>query len=187
MPASLPALVMPLAALLAPLTIQAPAQPPSQPPAPSQVALPKLVVGAPGSCEMTVGGQPRPCSSGLVYVQHANGSILLSVQAGPGVTIGLEADSDSQPRPEDYRLNLVRLHTSVDGRSAAKQVTGSCEISLSADGQLWHRVTCRATDRSGLVTLVSFTGSGRPVVAERPGGGAATPPAGRKAPATPRG
>ena len=40
---------------------------------------------------------------------------------------------------------------------------------MSTDGQVWQRATCQATDRSGLVTVVTFTGNGRPVSAARPG------------------
>lgn len=131
--------------------------------------LPRLVIGAPGRCEMSVNRDPRPCSSGLVYVLHQNGSILLSVQSGRDVTIGFEAQRDEQPRPEDYTMVLSRMHTSVSGRSAAKEVTGTCRIAMSTDGQVWQRATCQATDRSGLVTVVTFTGDGRPVSAARPG------------------
>lgn len=169
-----PALLASLA--LAPLLTPAFAE--AQPRAATPQPLPKLVIGAPGRCEMSVNNDPRPCSSGLVYVQHANGRILLSVQSGRDVTIGLEADRDSQPRPEEYTLNLVRMHTSVSGRSAAKEVTGSCTISMSTDGQTWHRATCRATDRSNLVTVITFTGDGRTVTASRPGEAAPAP--GRK-------
>ena len=131
--------------------------------------LPKLVIGAPGRCEMTVNKDPRTCSSGLVYVQHQSGSILLSVQSGPDVTIGFQADRDEQPKPEEYILYLSRMHTSVSGRSAAKEVTGTCRIAMSTDGQTWHRATCTATDRSGLVTVVNYVGNGQPVTAARPG------------------
>jgi hypothetical protein len=118
---------------------------------------------------MTVDDQPRPCSSGVVYVHHTNGSILLSVQSGRDVTIGFEADRDQQPKPEQYILNLTRMHTSIQGRTAAKVVSGTCEISMSTDGQTWHRAVCRATDRSNMVTVMTFTGSGPPVTAARPG------------------
>lgn len=156
---TLPAIVTCLA--LAPLGIQAQ-------PAPQPVA-PRLVIGAPGQCEMTVQGSARPCSSGLVYVHHSNGSILLSVQSGRDVTIGFEADSDRQPTREEYILNLTRMHTSIDGRTAAKVVSGTCQISMSTDGQTWHRAVCRATDRSNQETVMTFTGNGRPVTAARPG------------------
>ncbi|ONG53018.1 hypothetical protein BKE38_13645 [Pseudoroseomonas deserti] len=147
------------------------AQPTTQSPAQAQAQgqpMPRLVIGAPGSCQMTVDNDPRPCSSGLVYVQHRDGAILLSVQSGRGVTIGFQADRDSQPRPEEYRLGLTRMHTSIDGRSMAKQVRGSCDISMSTDGQTWHRATCEATDLSGSVTRVTFTGNGQQVSATRP-------------------
>lgn len=157
---------MAISLVLLPVAVQA--QPRPQPQSQSQPA-PRVVIGAPGRCEMTVDGQPRTCSSGLVYVQHTNGSVLISVASGPGVTIGFQGDSDRQPRPEDYTLHLTRMHTSVSGRTAAKEVTGQCEISMSADGQTWHRATCRATDRSGMVTVMSFTGDGRQVTAAHPG------------------
>ncbi len=153
-------------------------QPVPQRAAPGQ-PLPRLVIGAPGRCEMTVNKDPRPCSSGLVYVQHQSGSILLSVQSGRDVTIGFQAERDEQPRPEEYTLFLSRMHTSVSGRSAAKEVTGTCRISMSTDGQVWQRATCQATDRSGLVTVMTFTGNGQPVSAARPGQDAA-PPAARR-------
>jgi len=163
---SLPLLLAGLA--LAPLP--APAQTTASPDALSgQPVQPRLVIGAPGRCEMDVNGSARPCTSGLVYVHHTDGRVLLSVQAGPGVTIGFQADSDRQPRPEEYTMLLARMHTSVNGRSAAKAVSGACEIGMSADGRTWHRATCRATDRSGLVTTMTFTGDGRPVTAARPG------------------
>jgi hypothetical protein len=165
---ALPAIVACLA--LAPLGAQA--QPNLQQPAP------RLVIGAPGSCQMTVNGDPRPCSSGLVYVHHTNGSILLSVQSGGDVTIGFEADSDRQPTREEYTLNLTRLHTSVSGQTAAKMVSGTCQISMSTDGQTWHRAVCRAKDRSNLETVMTFTGNGQQVTAARPGeeGQGAVPP-----------
>ncbi|WP_426959108.1 hypothetical protein [Muricoccus radiodurans] len=145
----------------------------AQPRAPAQpgagAVMPRLVIGAPGRCEMTVDGQSRPCTSGLVYVHHTNGSVLVSVQSGQGVTIGFQADSDRQPRPEQYILDLTRMHTSINGQTAAKTVTGSCEISVSTDGQTWHRATCRATDGNGMVTAMTFTGSGQPVTVARPG------------------
>lgn len=130
---------------------------------------PRLVIGAPGRCEMTVEGDPRPCTSGLVYVQNAQGVILLSVQSGPEVTIGFQVASDRQPRPEEYHMTLSRMHTSINGQTAAKDVEGSCELSLSTDGQIWHRAVCRATDRSRRTTVVTFTGNGQPVRAARPG------------------
>ena len=143
---------------------------------------PRVVIGAPGRCEMTVNGQPRTCSSGMFYVHHTNGSVLISVASGPGVTIGFQGESDRQPQPEAYTLDLTRMHTSVSGRTAAKQVTGSCEIAMSTDGQTWHRATCRATDRSGMVTVMNFTGDGRQVTAAHPGRDGA-PPARDRAPA----
>lgn len=143
--------------LLAPLAAEAQTQP-----------LPKLVIGAPGRCEMAVNGDPRTCTSGLIYVQHVNGAVLLSVQAGQGVTIGFQANSDRQPKPEQYILVLNRMHTSVDGKTAAKDVTGTCEINMSTDGQTWHSATCRAEDRSHLVTTMTFTGNGQQVTAARP-------------------
>ena len=151
----------------------------------AQAPPPRLVVGAPGRCEMQVDGQPRPCSSGLVYIHHADGSILLSVQSGRDVTIGFQANADRQPTPESYSIALTRMHTSVSGRTAAKDVTGTCEIAMSTDGRTWHRATCRATDRSNIVTTMTFTGDGRPVTAERPGQPAARPAAPRPAPAAP--
>lgn len=142
----------------------------------AQVApLPRLVIGAPGRCEMSVDGQSRPCSSGLVYVHHANGSILLSVQSGRDVTIGFQADHDRQPRPEEYTLILSRMHTSVSGKTAAKTVSGTCEIGMSTDGRTWHRAVCRATDGNGMVTVMTFTGDGRQVQAARPGEGPPQP------------
>ena len=159
---SLQILAVGLALLPAAVQAQPRSHPPSQP-------APRVVIGAPGRCEMTVDGQPRTCSSGLVYVHHTNGSVLISVASGPGVTIGFQGDSDRQPRPEAYTLELTRMHTSVSGRTAAKTVTGQCEISMSADGQTWHHATCRATDRSGMVTVMSFTGDGRQVTAAHPG------------------
>ncbi|WP_159993699.1 hypothetical protein [Roseomonas sp. 18066] len=162
---------------LLPALASAQTQSPGQAQAQGQ-PMPKLVIGAPGSCEMTVDNAPRPCSSGLVYVQHRDGAILLSVQSGRGVTIGFQADRDSQPRPEEYHLGLTRMHTSIDGRSMAKQINGSCDISMSADGQTWHRASCTATDRSGSVTRLRFTGNGQQVSAARPDGATpAAPPA----------
>ncbi|WP_458093881.1 hypothetical protein [Roseomonas sp. WA12] len=159
-----------MALSLALLPAAAQAQPQPQPQSrPQTQPTPRTVIGAPGRCEMTVNDQPRTCSSGLVYVHHTNGSVLISIASGPGVTIGFQGDSDRQPRPEDYTLNLTRLHTSVSGRTAAKDVTGQCEISMSADGKTWHRATCRATDRGGMVTVMTFTGDGRPVTAAHPG------------------
>ena len=155
---------------LLPVAVQAQAQSPTQAQRPTQAQpAPRTVIGAPGRCEMTVNRQPRTCSSGLVYVHHTNGSVLISVASGPGVTIGFQGDSDRQPRPEDYTLALSRMHTSISGRTAAKEVSGQCEISMSADGKTWHRATCRATDRSGIVTVMTFTGDGRPVTAAHPG------------------
>ncbi|WP_419900125.1 hypothetical protein [Roseomonas sp. USHLN139] len=177
------ALALSPAIALAQMTTQPTTQSPAQAQAQGQ-PMPKLVIGAPGSCQMTVDNDPRPCSSGLVYVQHRDGSILLSVQSGRGVTIGFQADRDSQPRPEDYHLGLTRMHTSIDGRSMAKQVRGSCDISMSTDGQTWHRATCTATDLSGSVTRLSFTGNGQPVSAARPdaAGTPAAPPGGAAMP-----
>jgi hypothetical protein len=172
--------VAPLAAL---------AQPRAAPVTPGQ-PMPRLVIGAPGRCEMTTAGRTMPCTSGLIYVQHVNGTILVSVQSGPDVTIGFEGDSDRQPRPEEYSLHLTRLHSSVSGRTAAKGVTGSCEISMSNDGRTWHRATCRAADGNGMVTEVRFTGNGQPVTAARPGqegppAAGARPNAAPAAPASP--
>ncbi|SHJ01465.1 hypothetical protein SAMN02745194_01579 [Roseomonas rosea] len=167
---TLPAMLACLA--LAPLAsgAQTPRPPQGQPQAQQGApVLPRVVVGAPGRCELTVSGDPRPCTSGLVYVHHTNGSVLLSVQSGPGVTLGFQAENDRQPRPEDYTMQLSRLHTSINGQTAAKQVSGSCEIHMSTDGRTWHRATCRATDRSGLVTVMNFTGDGRQVTAAQPG------------------
>lgn len=130
--------------------------------------LPKLVIGAPGRCEMNVNGDPRPCSSGLIYVQHVDGAVLLSIQSGQGVTIGFQANSDRQPKPEQYILVLNRMHTSINGQSMAKEVTGTCEINMSTDGQTWHSATCRAEDRSHLITTMTFTGNGQQVTAARP-------------------
>ncbi|MBU8538671.1 hypothetical protein [Falsiroseomonas tokyonensis] len=144
--------------------------------APQGQPAPRLVIGAPGSCEMRVNGDPRPCSSGLVYVQHQDGAVLISVQSGANVTIGFEGRSDSQPQRERYILDLARMHTSVSGRSAAKQVTGSCEIEMSRDGRTWHRATCSATDRSNLTMIVTFTGNGSQVTAARPGEAPAAAP-----------
>lgn len=157
------------------------AQTGGQVPAAPQAAVPppRLVIGAPGRCEMTVDGDPRPCTSGLIYVQNAQGVILLSVQSGPEVTIGFQVASDRQPRPEEYHMTLARMHTAIGGQSTAKDVEGSCELSLSADGQTWHRATCEATDRSQRVTRMTFIGNGQPVRAARPGqegGGAEAAP-----------
>lgn len=169
---TLPAMLACLA--LAPLSAgaQAPRPPQGQPQPQAQQGtpvLPRVVVGAPGRCELTVSGDPRPCTSGIVYVHHTNGSVLLSVQSGPGVTLGFQAENDRQPRPEDYTMQLSRLHTSINGQTAAKEVSGSCEIHMSTDGRTWHRATCRATDRSGIVTVMNFTGDGRQVTAAQPG------------------
>ncbi|UFN48759.1 hypothetical protein LPC08_22605 [Roseomonas sp. OT10] len=166
--------------VIAPLATAAVAQVPTAP-APGQ-PLPRLVIGAPGRCQMTVDGQSRPCTSGLVYVQNANNSILLSVQSGRDVTIGFQGDGDRQPRPEEYTLFLSRMHTSIAGRSAAKDVRGTCEIRMSADGRTWHNATCRATDRNGMVTVVTFTGDGRQVAASRPGQEPASPAPGTSLP-----
>jgi len=191
-----------LASLLASLLpLAAAAQTPPRTASPSEARAagqpPRVVIGAPGRCEMRVDDGARPCTSGLVYVQNANGSILVSVQSGPGVTIGLQGDSDRQIRPENYVLNLTRMHTSINGQSAAKDVQGTCEIAMSADGRTWHNATCRATDRSGSVTTVTFTGDGRPVTAARPGQASGAPAQGgpdragpdapRPAPAAPQG
>jgi hypothetical protein len=147
---------------------------------------PRLVIGAPGSCTMKVNGDSRPCTSGLIYVQNAEGVILISVQSGRDVTIGFQVARDRQPKLEEYVAELSRMHTSISGRTAAKEVTGTCEISMTADGQTWHRATCRATDRSGIVTEVVFTGDGRQVSAARPGqegqGGGGQPAAPRRPP-----
>ena len=175
---TLPALLACLA--LAPLAAVAQGPAPQRQPSGTAV-LPRTVIGAPGRCEMNVNGDPRPCTSGLVYVHHTNGSVLLSVQSGQGVTIGFQADQDRQPRPEDYTMQLTRLHTSINGQTAAKEVSGTCEIHMSADGRIWHRATCRATDRSGLVTTMTFTNDGRQVTAAQPGQERPAP----SAPATP--
>lgn len=143
--------------------------------------MPQLVIGAPGRCELATGGQSQPCISGLVYVQHQNGAVLISVQSTNSSTIGFQGNSDSQERREEYTLQLNRMHTSVDGRTAAKTVTGTCQISMTADGQTWHRATCRARDGNGLETVMRFTGDGRQVTAARPGAQGGTqgaPPSG---------
>ena len=139
--------------------------------------LPKLVIGAPGTCELATGGHPQTCISGLIYVQSREGAVLLSVQSAPRTTIGFQGNSDSQVRPEHYTLNLNRLHSSVDGRTASKSVTGTCEIDMTADGQTWHRATCRARDGNGLETVMTYTGNGRAVTATHPGDDASKAPA----------
>ncbi|MCR0982244.1 hypothetical protein [Roseomonas populi] len=131
--------------------------------------MPRVVIGAPGRCELSTAGRSQPCTSGLVYVQHQNGTVLISVQSTPTSTIGFQGNSDTQPRPEEYTLNLSRMHTSVNGTTAAKSVSGTCQISMTADGQTWHRATCRARDGNGMETVMSFTGDGRQVTAARPG------------------
>lgn len=158
--------LLPLTAMAAPALAQS-AAPLPQPG--DGVPPPRLVIGAPGRCEMTVEGDPRPCSSGLVYVQNAQGVIMLSVQSGAEVTIGFQVATDRQPRPEEYHMTLSRMHTSINGQSTSKEVEGSCELSLSTDGQIWHRAVCRATDRSRRTTVMTFTGNGQPVRAARPG------------------
>ncbi|WP_338662298.1 hypothetical protein VQH23_19040 [Pararoseomonas sp. SCSIO 73927] len=149
---------------------------------PGQAAeLPRLVIGAPGRCELSSGGQSQPCSSGLVYVHHRNGAVLISVQSTPTSTIGFQGNGDTQPVREEYTLELSRMHTSIDGRTAAKTVRGTCQISMTADGLTWHRATCRATDGNGLVTVMSFSGDGRQVTVARPGeegGGTGRAPSG---------
>jgi hypothetical protein len=131
--------------------------------------LPRVVIGAPGKCELATGGRSQPCISGLIYVQSQEGPVLLSVQSTAGSTIGFQGDRDSQVRPEHYTLILSRMHTSVDRRTAAKTVTGTCEVDMTADGRIWHRAVCRARDGNGLETVMTYTGDGRPVTTAHPG------------------
>ncbi|MBP0493101.1 hypothetical protein [Roseomonas indoligenes] len=174
LPVLLAGLVLPLAALAQPTppgtshAVPAPGVAPGTRPGPV-AELPRLVIGAPGRCELSTGGQAQPCSSGLIYVHHRDGAVLISVQSTPTSTIGFQGNSDTQPVREEYTLELNRMHTSVDGRTAAKTVRGTCQISMTADGRTWHRATCRATDGNGMVTVMNFTGDGRQVTVARPG------------------
>lgn len=116
------------------------------------------------SCTIGIGTRPPlPCGgTGVLYTVLPNGRVMLGVPMGDGSTLGFIAESDRQPRPENYVMQLARVRLSGRGGDQVETVTGTCEVAMSTDGLIWQRVVCEATNTRRQRTRLELVGDGRP-------------------------
>ncbi len=120
-----------------------------------------------GHCQsIQVASRSTECGSpaSVVYSALPNGIVLFNVPLADGRVYGFIGERDSQPKPELYVLNLKRVRLARGREEGTRvDVSGTCEMDVSTDGTLVHRIVCDATDGQGGKYLLDFRGNGRPV------------------------
>lgn len=126
----------------------------------------KTVVFISGKCEnLTLANEVKDCSTSksIVYDILKNGKVLLSIPFEQNKMATFVAQSDSQPNAETYNMYLSKIDIDSKTTHSESKLEGVCHISLSADGQLWHSVSCQAKDTTGTPYMFHFTGGSKPV------------------------
>jgi len=92
---------------------------------------------------------------------------MLSISAGVGPMISFVAESDSQPRPDNYTMYLARIDEITNATTAQTKVAGMCNFSMTHDGKAWTHIVCQAQDADNASYALDFRPNRAPVAETR--------------------
>ena len=105
-----------------------------------------------GDCSLRVAGKTEACKGVIYTYVRSTDRTSFSAVVGDQVTT-FAGGKDEQPKPTEYHLELDRLYTGAHQDVVQDDATGRCDLTLSADGEVIHSLTCQATVKGEVVEL----------------------------------